>query len=420
MTQNNNLTNLTNLTNDSTENLNLALVKIEKKLEASFQEGYTPDEMSSFDEAFPNYPKSSNNTLNSSTNLSDSSTSLIDSSTNIANPETLNVFKAISKIHNRIIDSYNQTNQMPTNLTSLINEELAKSNVNQPSSLIVQAINNWKLRPLGSFGEYTLNEITRKALDLNVDFFFNNATITIEPVKLLPLLMTYTTIVKLHQKTYYPNSMLAQFKTSQAKNAYLLRRHNNTMFFMSVIAPLAAIVLVNQCTSVFEGVTVTFNNVNVPDATRFMVDRVVNMGDDSSNTVKYFSFLSILQNPKLRSRIKTCLKIILPTIFIIYYFGFSNILLWMMSIDSLYYKIIGLILILLILFYSISSILLYILFSKNDIDIPTNLPEFLINWLTEIKLLSKSPFYDITIKQLSFEISLLTLSLILLLIQMFK
>lgn len=119
------------------------------------------------------------------------------------------------------------------------------------------------------------------------------------------------------------------------------------------------------------------------------------------------------------NKIKTVLKVILPVILIIYNYGFSNILLFMLSIKSLYYNIFILILILLVLFYTISSIVLYILFSKNNFKIPTNLPKYLTNWLIEIKVLSKTPVYNIIIRRLSFETYILTLALILFLIQMF-
>lgn len=79
----------------------------------------------------------------------------------------------------------------------------------------------------------------------------------------------------------------------------------------------------------------------------------------------------------LMSRIKLILKILAALIFIIYSIGLNNIIIFLITTNVLYYKIIGLIILVLTIFYYFSSIILYILFSKNNISIPKNIPPFL-------------------------------------------
>jgi len=114
---------------------------------------------------------------------------------------------------------------------------------------------------------------------------------------------------------------------------------------------------------------------------------------------------------------KLVLKIIVPLIFIVYSIGLDNIIIFLITTNVLYYKIIGLIILVLTIFYYLSSIVLYILFSKNNISIPKNIPPFLNYWLSEIKVLSRESDYNQTLTRFAIEIFLLILGLILLLFQ---
>lgn len=101
------------------------------------------------------------------------------------------------------------------------------------------------------------------------------------------------------------------------------------------------------------------------------------------------------------------IKLVLPLIFIIHYYGLDNIIVFIVNTDAVYFKTIVLIAIISTIFYYLSSIVLYILFSKNNIAIPKGLPKFLDYWLSEIKVLSRGPDYRQTLTRYAIEISLL-------------
>jgi len=122
---------------------------------------------------------------------------------------------------------------------------------------------------------------------------------------------------------------------------------------------------------------------------------------DAINCFFFFS-LFVLMSSSVKQ--KLVLKIIVPLIFIVYSIGLDNIIIFLITTNVLYYKIIGLIILVLTIFYYLSSIVLYILFSKNNISIPKNIPPFLNYWLSEIKVLSRESDYNQTLTRFAIEI----------------
>lgn len=79
----------------------------------------------------------------------------------------------------------------------------------------------------------------------------------------------------------------------------------------------------------------------------------------------------------MRNIVEFLKKAILKLLLTVYVIGFFILFKYVEKTNPLYFKPILSILIMLMLFYYLSSLLLYIIFSENNINIPKRLPNFL-------------------------------------------
>ena len=112
---------------------------------------------------------------------------------------------------------------------------------------------------------------------------------------------------------------------------------------------------------------------------------------DSSNTVNSIIFLSSL-NKKIPNWLKISFKILFVTLIVLKLFGFSfgSAFLYVLSINVYYIKVAFCIIYFLRICYNLLNLYLLHKFSNKNIKISKVLPEYLIQRLKEIEIMSKT------------------------------
>lgn len=114
--------------------------------------------------------------------------------------------------------------------------------------------------------------------------------------------------------------------------------------------------------------------------------------DKIDNTTKYSGLFTFLSFKKIPSWLKPLIYIILILFGIDYVYDYFDIdrsqILGSNLIYLKYFLSFGVFTTTLLIFYYILKIWLFIMFSKNKIDMPIHLPRFILNWLKTIQELS--------------------------------
>lgn len=344
-------------------------------------------------------------------NLINESTSISESFPHYGDP-TKGIFAQVKKIHNEVKDlpdmkefvSSSEGNKLTDLIENQINGKTNISNVFTPETLL----QNWKERPFGSFGENTLNNLCSKAIKADYHLVSEYVDVSVKPFALIPYGLMYSSLVKLYARNMRPISEYNHILSAKDKLEFLRRRNLNITVFMGITAPMITYFFINYITN--HSVLDSFI-VNLHQGGSGAIDTTSAIAQSSEN-LKLLPFLSLFNKNKGGKIFKVIFSILVSMGLLLYFVGIDNILLFIININSQYFKVFCLIIVLLCNFYYISSLFLYSLFYTNEINIPEMLPSFIQRWLVEIKTLSRSAVFWIIIRETIVEISILTILLI--------
>jgi len=275
------------------------------------------------------------------------------------------LFDIIKNIYNRFINSGVDIDENNINtLSNLIRNDPSSGNLNEDIKEVLNAvvtdlnnsINTNNLKPLGQFGDITLNELILKGQNLDFSFLINNQELIVYPLKLIPIGLVYGTIIRLFVK-HCDDYTSIQKETDILKRIHLLRvRRVNIATTLALTAPIATILLIKfGQLNIFDGIKIGINK-----------DNIVNNSNELLNYIGIFTTLQKKknQNPKLFKLILLLFIIICVVIYKYNIFIYINNI----NIYILYYIWV------LILIFSIvyNSIGYFILINKNEIDIDLN------------------------------------------------
>lgn len=230
-------------------------------------------------------------------------------------------------------------------------------------------------KPLGSFGDITINELINKGTDaLSPILNTLDPNLTLNGgFTILSSLFFYRVVVNLYTKSAYNFDFKGMNPTEVAD--FKASRPRDIRFFMLCCAPLITASLVTMA---------KLNPLNI--------NLNIEMKEAVTSNVSILAFLT-KNKPEW---FKSLLKIVLSLVFIIIvnnYTGTNPI--GLLLANPFFYNlfklffILGSIMPLLAIFFYILTIYLFIQFSEGKINMPIYLPQFILEWLAEIKKLSK-------------------------------
>jgi len=106
-------------------------------------------------------------------------------------------------------------------------------------------------KPLGTLGDYTLNEVVMAAYNLNPEILMhlNDVNVSVLPLKIISAGLLYKTIVNSYVRVVYPMSFLETLEDSVQKELWLNSRKKNITLFMLTYAPFITFTLFKSCNS---------------------------------------------------------------------------------------------------------------------------------------------------------------------------
>lgn len=318
----------------------------------------------------------------------------------------VNLFEGINLISNFINIKYNQSNISEVKLTEMLKPMLDKGSITsyelfehvsnlyknnnlkdllEPISSNVtnndERIADYKLnditKPLGEFGDITLNEVITQMKELKWDLFFNSAKLTIHAAPLVMNAVGYGLIMKGYMTTVY-NRPFPDKITPQALKAAQKIRNRNLGLFSVFGAPFILICLRKTSVGLKDMTSIEINPID----SKLETPNVNNNLQSSS----IFLILSKLKN-KIPNWLKYLLNIFIISILLLNLLGLNSTIEFLNNI--FYLKLFA--------YFSCSLIILYHLlnyyflqkfFKNNNINISQILPNFIVNWLNDLKKIS--------------------------------
>ena len=316
-----------------------------------------------------------------------------------------------------IIEFYNHTAAIFSNNKDMLSNLLLENTPLSPSGKGADVLDNSYLpdgsvttnilnssKPLGSFGDTTLNEIAIGLRDLKWEFIYNTANITVNALPLAMNLVGYGLILKSYVKHVHSRPFDSNF-TDAMRLQEQLRRNRQLAIFGLVGIPAILVGLRVSAVTLKDVFTINFSN-KLETNENSTIENAINNGF-------ILLFLSNV-NKKIPSWVKLFFKLFFLTLLILKLLGFN--ILEFFSIVY-YVKIYTYTTCSLAILYNLLNIYLIHKFSNKTVIIPDVLPEFIINWLKEFELISTSKAYIKEAKKSSYiDISIYVLIIIFLIL----
>lgn len=201
------------------------------------------------------------------------------------------LFDIIKNIYNRFINSGVDIDENNINtLSNLIRmdpssdyltEEIKEVLNNVVSDLNI-TINTNNLKPLGQFGDITLNELILKGQNLDFSFLFNNQEFIVYPLKLIPIGIVYGTIVRLFMKHCDDYNSIKMEKNALLRAHFLRLRRINIATTLAITAPIATILFLKFGSrlgeSIFDGIKIGVPSLPTagPDKDKIVTNELIN------------------------------------------------------------------------------------------------------------------------------------------------
>jgi len=289
------------------------------------------------------------------------------------------LFDIIQNIYNRFINSdididENNINTLSNLILNDPSSEGLNENIKDILNTVVNDLNNSininNLKPLGQFGDITLNELILKGQNLDFSFLIKNQELVVYPLKLISVGLVYGAVVRLFMKHCDDYNSINRINDIGSRTHFLRVRRVNIAVTLALTAPMATILLVK------------FGKVSIFDSLGLKLgvnkDNLVN-SNELLNNILLFSTLSprggVAPRPDLVKKKKNhqnpkFFKFILFLLLIIICVGLYkyNIFMYIINYINIFFLIY---LWFLILIFSIvyNSVGYFILINKNEIDI---------------------------------------------------
>nr|YP_010990978.1 hypothetical protein UYP79_mgp009 [Pappia fissilis]WOX61251.1 hypothetical protein [Pappia fissilis] len=318
-----------------------------------------------------------------------------------------------AKIVSTPLDS-NITKNLTNSDTIIENEE----NTLGMTSIILNTLKSIKEayeanKPLSDFGDVTLNETINFLSTFDYNFIIQNYDITIYPLKVVPALLIYKTLVSLYSKNVYTMKTLESLTNDQLKQTWL--NQTNLTIFMLVFVPILTYFLFQLNINIFNSYLKLYFKLKNSDVLKINQTFKDNTFEFISTSI--FSFFFLPKNNKndknKGSKFIKILKTSLIVLFLIFLLDFNTIIELLLKITFANYVKFVLIIDFFIIIFKMIDLYLFILFINKKIIIPKYLPPFLFNWLKKKEIMSTYEqkvigiFMDSDVKDLIIHITLL-------------
>ena len=236
---------------------------------------------------------------------------------------------------------------------------------------------SWEdLKPLGEYGEITLNEAFLTLKDLKWDLILNNTRATINAVPFAVNFIGFSLMLRsymkyVHNRPFEPNLTPTQRQLQQKA------RNRQLAIFSLVGAPLILVCLKKSSPYFKDIISINYDFSSAAQPS----SQINNNSSNIVNSIFLFSYI----NKKIPKWIKLLFKLILLSILVLKLLGFSSILDFLYN--TYYLKIYIYIICIIATIYELINLYLLHKFSKKNIKISEVLPDFIINWLKEFEII---------------------------------
>lgn len=302
-----------------------------------------------------------------------------DQISNVKISELLEPFKdnnnvTVLELFNHFGNIYN--NNKDSLIKDLIQDTTKSLTLNKMSS--VENASMSTLKPLGTFGDTTLNEVSVSLLNLRWDLILNNAKLTIHAAPLAMNLLSYTFFIKGYMK--YVHNRPYDFGPYAASLPKQQRQRNIRLAIFSLVgAPLTLCFIKASSALSIRNIFDLSISGSAPE--------LPNNNTPLINNTGFLLLLSKLNN-KIPSWVKLAFKLLFFIIILLKLLGYSIIT---DVFNDLYFlkKLVYIGSSLVILFDVLNLYLIH-KFANKKVKIPAVLPDFIINWLTDFEELSST------------------------------
>ena len=144
-----------------------------------------------------------------------------------------------------------------------MNEEI-QSVLNNVVTNLNSSVETNRLRPLGDFGDVTLNDLVVNAQNWDYSFFINNHEIILYPLKLVPAGLVYGTLVRSFMKHCDDYHSIMKERDISHRLHLLRIRRVNIATTLGVIIPIATcLILKIGRLSILDGISISINSNNI-------------------------------------------------------------------------------------------------------------------------------------------------------------
>ena len=278
-----------------------------------------------------------------------------------------------------VLDYYNHVSKVVKEKKDLFNpilEEFKNSEEENIKILSNEIEKSGSLKPLGQFGETTINELVNKAKDLNWETYIYSAKLSIKAIPAVVNVISYGLVLRSYMKFVHNRPFEKNMDPTAIRLETNLRNRRLAIFYLLSLP--AMLVLSN------------YTAVQIKDIVSIDVDIAGNdnnnLENNNLNKTGLFLILSNLSK-KVPNRIKFFFKwtiigiiVIFGSIFLNYY-NYLNIFVYFSTS--------------LVIFYEILNLYFLNRFINKNMKISVVLPQFIINWLKELEEAASN---DLTIK----------------------
>jgi len=260
------------------------------------------------------------------------------------------------------------------------------------SNNLLENASNTDNKPLGQFGEQSLNQILTKFKEFKFREPMSNMHVTVNPLPLLTNFLGYGLILNSYMKHIHNRPFKPNLSQTELKIQHLQRRRFAYCFSLG-IAPMMVLGSKYAALKLKDIFSIDLFSLSGQGSESGVISDNSKSLDTSNkiNTSGLFGLFLI----KLKQKLSEPMKLIfiflfcLFTIFKLLGYNLNDIInteLTLVYFRTYFYVVIFL----MIIYIIIHLLLLHIFYKNNKIKIPKILPEFLINWIKEFKTVTKT------------------------------
>lgn len=404
---------LNTILNNASQENNLQLILLSKLNELNRFDDISKSEMSSLAESFPLLTDDNGKMIDFTKNVNlDNGIILIskflekkysvdkDTISELKLSELISIFSKNKEV--TVLDLFNHVNNLfikdKESFLKIVDEVGTISGVANTGSdyaKVESFINNLSSdKPLGKFGETTLNEVAVGLQNVKWDLVYENLKLTVHGVPLAVNGISFGIILNQFNKHYYSKPYPAGLTGAELQR---LQSQRNAVFclFAIVGAPLVL------CATRYSGLALkdVFNlEISSPSKPQTVSDSSSQISNSG-----LFMVLNQIKN-KIPARVKIMLNLIFLSLIVIKLLGF-DIIVFIFNYD--YLRLYLIVASTLIILYEILNLFILNLFIIKNRQISEVLPDPIINWLKGFEIISKNKIAYLEYKKVCyFQISM--------------